>query len=89
MNSRTTERFRESFARLPEPARQQARSAYRRFRENPHHPGLQFKRVHESEPIWAVRVGLHYRAVGYVDGETIVWFWIGSHAEYDLLLTRL
>lgn len=32
---------------------------------------------------------MHYRAVGTVDGNEIVWFWIGSHAEYDYLLKQL
>jgi hypothetical protein len=27
--------------------------------------------------------------VGIVDGDAVIWFWIGSHANYDRLLTRL
>jgi len=23
------------------------------------------------------------------DGETLIWFWIGSHAEYDRLVGRV
>ena len=34
-------------------------------------------------------VGLRHRALGLREGETITWFWIGSHAEYDTLLARL
>ena len=30
-----------------------------------------------------------YRAVGMLKNEAIVWFWIGSHADYDRLLSRL
>ena len=30
-----------------------------------------------------------YRALGLWEGDTITWFWIGSHAEYDTLLARL
>jgi hypothetical protein len=30
-----------------------------------------------------------YRAVGIVEAEEIVWFWIGSHADYDKVLKRL
>jgi hypothetical protein len=33
-------------------------------------------------------VGLHYRALGISDDGGIVWFWIGTHAEYDQLLRR-
>jgi len=89
MNSRTTAEFRALFARLPERVQQQARAADHRFQQNPHHPGLRFRPVHPTEPIYSVRVGLHYRAVGLLDGEEILWFWIGSHADYDALLTQM
>jgi hypothetical protein len=89
MKSRTTKRFRELFAALPKNVQDQARAAYRLFLQNPHHPSLRFKKVHPSKPIWSVRVGLHYRALGVVAGDVIVWFWIGHHAEYDQLLGRL
>jgi hypothetical protein len=26
---------------------------------------------------------MKYRAIYVVDGETNVWYWIGSHANYD------
>jgi hypothetical protein len=44
MNSRTTQQFRELFARLPAHVQQQAREAYRLFRDNPHHPACISKR---------------------------------------------
>lgn len=89
MNSRTTERFREAFARLPPMVQARAAVAYRLFRRDPSHPSLRFKRVHSSRPVYSVRVGLGYRALGLRDGDTVVWFWIGSHADYDNLLTTL
>jgi hypothetical protein len=39
--------------------------------------------------IYATRVGLGQRALGIVDGDVIVWFWIGTHAEHDRLLRTL
>jgi hypothetical protein len=39
--------------------------------------------------IYAARVGLGYRALAVLDGEIAVWFWIGTHAEYDQLLRTL
>lgn len=89
MNSRTTERFRRVFARLPGEAQVQARAAYRLCREDPHHPSLRFRQVHQTEPVFPARVGLHYRALGRVDGNTVTWFRIGSHAEYDHVLRQL
>jgi hypothetical protein len=89
MNSRTTRRFRELFAALPTRVQQQTRQAYRLFRQNPTHPGLRFKQVHADPPIYSARVGINYRAVGLLDGNTVIWFWIGSHADYDKLVDRL
>ena len=89
MKSRTTKRFRELAERLPLKVRRQVRQAYRLFREDPSHPGLHFKQVHPDPPTYSARVGIGYRAVGVVDGDTIIWFWIGSHTDYDRLLQTL
>lgn len=89
MNSRTTRRFRELLTALPAHVRQQAREAYRLFQQNPSHPGLRFKQIHAAPPIYSARVGISYRAVGVLDGNTVVWYWIGSHADYDKLLAQL
>lgn len=89
MISRRTRSFRELFAKLPRKVQQQAREAYRLFRGNPHHPGLRFKQVHSDPPTYSARVGISYRAVGVRDGEFIVWYWIGTHADYDKLIEQL
>jgi hypothetical protein len=83
MRSVTTRQFREAFRKLPEAAQDQARKAYRLFRQNPSHRGLKFKKVDEANDIYSVRVGLGYRALGRMDGADIIWFWIGRHDEYD------
>jgi hypothetical protein len=89
MNSFTTRAFREMFAVLPASIQRQAREAYRLFRRNPAHPGLHFKKVHADPPTYSTRVGISYRAVGVLDGDTVIWFWIGKHADCDKLLDRL
>lgn len=58
-------------------------------RATPNHPSLRFKKVHATEPIYAARVGLGYRALVGLDGDVAVWFWIGTHADYDQLLRTL
>lgn len=88
MRSRTTERFRKALRELPEDVQDQARAAYDLFRDNPRHPGLRFKPIHPSQPIYSVRIGRGYRAVGLLEDDTIVWYWIGSHAEYDHLIAK-
>jgi hypothetical protein len=49
----------------------------------PRHPSLHFKKVGK---FWSARVGLHYRAVGVETPDGVLWFWIGTHAEYDSLI---
>lgn len=49
------------------------------------HPSLHFKKIGAT---WSVRVGLHYRALAAESDSDLVWFWIGSHAEYDQLLAQ-
>jgi hypothetical protein len=74
---------------LPEQIRRQAREAYKLFKENPYHPSLRFKQIHPRKPVYSVRINIDYRAVGTRDGDEIVWFWIGSHTDYEKLIPRL
>lgn len=89
MRSRGTKQFRKLLEQLPGAIQEQADRAYKLWRTDPYHPSLQFKRVSQRQPIYAVRVGIGYRAVGLLEKIQIHWFWIGSHAEYDQLLKRL
>jgi len=70
---------------LPEHVRALAEKNYRLLRADAHHPSLHFKRIGK---LWAVRVGEHYRALGIDVPDGVQWFWIGTHAEYDRLLSR-
>jgi hypothetical protein len=88
LKSKVTEDFVARFARLPDSVKIQARKNYRLWRADPTHPGLHFKRIHGHEEMYSVRIGLGWRAVGLLEGDTIYWFWIGSHAEYDKLLRQ-
>jgi len=89
VRSRTTSRFWDAYAKLPERVKRRARKAYELFDENPRHPSLRFKKVHADQPIYSVRITRDYRAVGVQKEASIIWFWIGSHEDYDRLLDRL
>jgi hypothetical protein len=89
MKSHTTQSFRNALASLPATIQKRARAAYHRFRMNPHHAGLQFKKVHATKPVYSARINDDYRAVGMMDGDDIIWFWIGKHEEYERLLRQL
>lgn len=86
MRSKTTVRFRKAFATLPKQVRKQARKSYRQFKQDPWHSNLRFKQINPSIPIYSVRIGRGYRAVGQKTENEVVWFWIGSHSDYDKLI---
>jgi hypothetical protein len=65
--------------------RQLADRSYALLKTNPSHPSLHVKKIGH---LWSARVGLHYRAVAVDAGDDLVWFWIGSHADYDKLLDQ-
>ena len=88
MRSYTSRSFWDAYRRLPSHVRKQARDSYRFFVSNPHHPGLEFKRVSRRRPVYSVRVSIDCRALGVLEQDQIVWFWIGPHHEYDKLLRR-
>ena len=67
----------------------QAREAYRHFQAVPNYPGLRFKKVHPTKPIYSARVGKGHRAVGVLESDEIVWFWIGSHKEYERIIGEI
>lgn len=85
MRHRANPRFWACYQALPSDVRALADRCYALLREDPQHPSLRFKKVGK---LWSVRVGLHYRALAADSGSELVWFWIGTHAEYDSLLGR-
>lgn len=74
MTSKATRAFWNLYRALPTGVRQQARGAFELFQQNPQHPGLRFKRVHPTEPIYSARIDSRHRAVGVVRDGTIIWF---------------
>lgn len=89
MNSALAPSFLTQFAQLPADVQALARRSYRLWKSNPAHPGLHFKRVGKRTDSWSVRIGIGWRALGVRSGDSMVWFWIGSHAEYDRIVTSL
>ena len=75
--------FWRAYERLPESARALADKNYVRLKQDPQHPSLHFKQIGRY---WSVRVGAHYRALGMDVEDGVLWFWIGSHADYDRMI---
>ena len=83
VNHRASRRFWQSYHCLPVEVRRLADQSYQLLQQDPRHPSLHFKKIGRYV---SARVGLHYRVLGVEDGADIVWFWIGSHSDYDKLL---
>ena len=87
MNHRTLPRFWQHYQQLPKEVQQLADKNFDLLKSDPHHPSLHFKKVDESRKLWSVRIGSQYRALGREKPDGIVWFWIGTHAKYDRLIS--
>lgn len=85
MRSSTTASFRKRLCELRPEVRALARKNFRLWLQDPRHPSIQFKKV---GGFWFARVGLDYRALAKMSGETTKWFWIGAHAEYERLISE-
>jgi hypothetical protein len=78
-----TPKFWHAYRRLPGEVQKLANDCYDLLKQNPRHPSLHFKRI---GPYRSARVGLHHRALAVPSAHHAIWFWIGTHAEYDRIL---
>jgi hypothetical protein len=85
MQSRVVASFWDDYNRLPKEIQKLAIKQYELWQTNPRHPSLRFKKIGLN---WSARITEDYRAVGIMDEDTIIWFFIGTHAEYNRLLKR-
>jgi hypothetical protein len=85
MQIKASSKFWKAYHNLPIAVQKIALKQYKLWLINPSHPSLQFKKV---QTFWSCRVTDSYRALAVMDGDTAVWFWIGSHPEYELLIRR-
>ena len=83
MTSRGTEDFWELYHGLPPQTRNAARLAFQKFSNDPAHPSLQLERLRSDGRAWSVRITRNYRAVARRYDDDWLWFWIGSHTEFD------
>jgi hypothetical protein len=51
------------------------------WKMNPFHPSLNFKCVNTEYNIWSVRVTMDYRALAVRNDKSVIWYWIGDHAD--------
>jgi hypothetical protein len=89
MRSLLTDDFIDCFSKLPANVKELARKNYKLWKRNPSHPGLNFKPIGKRLPAFSIRIGIGWRALAVKDNDDILWFWIGSHTEYDKLIKRI
>ena len=77
-------RFWALYEALPAEVRNLADKNFQLMKSNPQHPSLHFKKIRH---FFSVRIGLHHRAVGLPVQDGVMWFWIGTHADYDKLVS--
>lgn len=83
MKHHATDDFWTCYERLPQSVRDTADRSFELLKSSPYHPSLHFKKVGR---FWSARVGLSWRALAIQQNDDIIWFWIGSHSDYDKLL---
>jgi hypothetical protein len=83
LRHRASPDFWERYKALPEGARKLADQAFDHLKLDPQYPATRLKKTGR---FWSARVGANYRALAIEGPEGLVWFWIGTHAEYDKLL---
>ncbi len=77
--------FWDNYERLPANIRKLADECYARLKSNPRHPSLHLKTIGRY---YSVRVGPHYRALAIEIPEGLLWFWIGTHDQYQRMLKK-
>ena len=84
MKHHTSSEFSARYGAPPANVQALADKNFSLLKDNPDHPSLHFRRIGR---FFSVRIGLRYRALGVDASDGVLWFWIGSHADYDKLLS--
>ncbi|MFH1563232.1 MAG: hypothetical protein ABIF11_07455 [Nitrospirota bacterium] len=74
------------YGQLPVSVQNLADKNFELLKTNPRHLSLHLKKVGKY---WSARVGRKYRTIAVEIDEGLIWFWIGTHPEYDRLLQQL
>ena len=77
--------FWKNYQKLPSEIQDLTDKKFLLFRSDPFHPSLSFSK---KGSVWTVDIGLYYRAIAWREKDTIVWFWIGTHEDYNILMNR-
>ena len=88
--NRTSRNFREQFAKLPKEVQDAVRASCVLFDRDPSIKSLRHHRLKETRKgkhapdSFSVAPTMQHRAIYVVENGINVWYWIGTHAEYDV-----
>ena len=83
MSHFTTPQFWQLYNALPQEVQALADKNFELLKTEAGHPSLRLKKV---GLYWSARVGAHHRVLATERAEGLVWFWIGPHSVYDVLI---
>jgi hypothetical protein len=75
--------FWDNYEKLPRSIQELANRNFDLLKKNPRHPSLHVKKVGRY---WSARVGQRHRALAVEIEDGLIWFWIGTHSDYDKLV---
>lgn len=80
------EQFWKCYEKLPIPLQKLTDNNFTVMKQYPNHPLLRLLKI---EKIISMRIGSRVRALAYEDGETVIWFWVGTYRQYKVLVDEL
>ena len=81
----TTPSFWQNYKKLSQSVQKLADKNFEQLKNNPQHASLHLKQIRKY---WSVRIGLKHRALAIEVDDGLLWFWIGSHPDYDQLIKK-
>jgi hypothetical protein len=83
MKHLTSPLFWQTYNKLPSNVQNLAKSYFNKLKQQSRYPSLNLKKVGRY---WSIRIGKKHRALAVESDSGLLWFWIGTHDEYDQLI---
>lgn len=87
--SYASDKFWKHYDELPAHVQKLADKAFELFKENPNYASMYFKRVGKTQAVYSARITEFYRALRYLGGDKVYWFWIGDHKSYERMIRHV
>jgi Txe/YoeB family toxin of Txe-Axe toxin-antitoxin module len=89
VNSTTDPSFWKCYFALPKDVRDVVWKNYQLWSKDPFHNSIKFKKILSDPSVWSARCGRNHRALGVMDEDTVIWFFVGVHDEYERVIKTL